>query len=196
VYRDLKPENVLLKLDGTPRLSDLGLAKHIADAKTFTVCGTPGYLAPEVVGSSGHDYAVDWWCLGIFIHELLVGSGPFDGRDPLEILSNVTKGINQVNFEESIKPDEQQLIVSLCDATPSKRLPMVSGGREKMLGAKLFAEHIDWASLRAGKTKPPFLPPETMNEACEKVMQGKFFIPEPGDVRSPEPLRFSDPRRI
>ena len=52
---------VLLKLDGTPRLSDLGLAKHIADAKTFTVCGTPGYLAPEVVGSSGHDYAVDWW---------------------------------------------------------------------------------------------------------------------------------------
>ena len=82
VYRDLKPENILIDRDGYICLTDFGLAKIIKGgdvSKTF--CGTPNYLAPEILSGSGHSFEVDWWTLGILTYEMTVGSTPFKSGD-------------------------------------------------------------------------------------------------------------------
>ena len=71
-YRDLKPENLLIAHDGFLKLTDFGFAKYV-EGRTYTLCGTPEYLAPEILLNKGHGKPVDWWCLGIFIYEMLAG---------------------------------------------------------------------------------------------------------------------------
>jgi serum/glucocorticoid-regulated kinase 2 len=78
VYRDLKPENILMCEDGYIRLTDFGLSKSIEQSEdTYTFCGTPQYLAPEIINRRGHNMEVDWWTLGILTYEMLVGFTPF-----------------------------------------------------------------------------------------------------------------------
>jgi protein kinase X len=72
VYRDLKPENILIGSDGYLKLTDFGFAKY-CDSRTYTLCGTPEYLAPEILLNKGHGKPVDWWCLGILIYEMIAG---------------------------------------------------------------------------------------------------------------------------
>merc|ERR1711957_273973 len=90
IYRDLKPENVLLNSDGHPKLTDMGLAKFVL-GKTFTTCGTPDYFAPEVIATSGQTSAVDWWTLGILLFELMVGKPPFESPQPMQTYVKVTE---------------------------------------------------------------------------------------------------------
>lgn len=98
VYRDLKPENILIGSDGYLKLTDFGFAKY-CDSRTYTLCGTPEYLAPEILLNKGHGKPVDWWCLGILIYEMLagkkklyiiyifnkIGIDPFNDEDPMAI---------------------------------------------------------------------------------------------------------------
>lgn len=81
IYRDLKPENILLDDEGHVRLTDFGLSKQgifkISEDQTYTICGTPEYLAPEIVMGEGHGKAVDWWSLGTLLFEMIVGRPPF-----------------------------------------------------------------------------------------------------------------------
>lgn len=81
IYRDLKPENMLIAQDGHIKITDFGFAKQTTQ-KTKTICGTPDYLAPEIITLEGHDRMVDWWALGILIFEMLVGYQPFYDEDP------------------------------------------------------------------------------------------------------------------
>ena len=85
VYRDLKPENILINKNGYLKLTDFGFAKQLENEKTYTLCGTPEYLAPEIILNKGHGKAVDWWTLGILLYEMLVGIDPFSDDDPMKI---------------------------------------------------------------------------------------------------------------
>jgi cGMP-dependent protein kinase len=156
VYRDLKPENLLLNNNGQVKLTDMGLAKVVV-GQTFTTCGTPDYFAPEVIGSKGHGAAVDWWTLGILTFELLAGHPPFESPTPQQIYQKVRAGIEKVKFPEATKGTAMTLIKGLCHATPAKRLPMKSGETNNIKQAEWFAG-FNWEEMEGVKMTPPYRP--------------------------------------
>jgi protein kinase A len=91
IYRDLKPENILIDVNGYLRLTDFGFAKKI-DGKTYTICGTPEYLAPEIVLNRGYSKPADWWALGVITYEMLAGIDPFNDTDPMMVFNKIIKG--------------------------------------------------------------------------------------------------------
>lgn len=97
MYRDLKPENLLLDDRGNCKITDMGLAKVVV-GKTYTTCGTPDYFAPEVIQQTGCGKGVDWWTLGVLTHELLSGHAPFEANDPMETYQKIIRGVNRVRF--------------------------------------------------------------------------------------------------
>ena len=97
MHRDLKPENLLINCDGYLKLTDFGLSK-IIEGKTYTLCGTPEYLAPEMLLNKGHDKSVDWWTLGVLLYEMLVGVDPFSDDDEIIIYQRILSG--KLSFPE------------------------------------------------------------------------------------------------
>eukprot|EP00440_Ansanella_granifera_P040838 gb/GFBE01044284.1/.p1 GENE.gb/GFBE01044284.1/~~gb/GFBE01044284.1/.p1 ORF type:complete len:770 (+),score=265.98 gb/GFBE01044284.1/:1-2310(+) len=155
IFRDLKPENLLLNEKGQVKLTDMGLAKVVV-GKTFTTCGTPDYFAPELIASKGHTVAVDWWTLGILTFELLSGHPPFESATPMQIYSKVQKGIGKVSFPKKVAAAEP-LIKGLCHASPTERLPMKKGGTTNIKKQKWF-EGFNWKDMEELEMDPPYKP--------------------------------------
>jgi cGMP-dependent protein kinase len=156
IYRDLKPENLLLTDLGALKLTDMGLAKFVI-GKTYTTCGTPDYFAPELIASTGHTNAVDWWTLGILVFELMSGHPPFESAYPMQIYSKVMKGIQKVPFPVKCQGPVGDLIKGLLKKEPSERLPMRPGGVKNLKEVKWYSD-FQWKEMENNTLEAPYKP--------------------------------------
>ncbi|CAI5448111.1 unnamed protein product [Caenorhabditis angaria] len=159
VYRDLKPENCLLANTGYLKLVDFGFAKKLASGrKTWTFCGTPEYVSPEIILNKGHDQAADYWALGIYICELMLGRPPFQASDPMKTYTLILKGVDALEIpNRRIGKTATALVKKLCRDNPGERLGSGSGGVNDIRKHRWFMG-FDWEGLRSRTLKPPILP--------------------------------------
>lgn len=154
VYRDLKPENLLIDTKGFLKLTDFGFAKQI-EKRTYTLCGTPEYLAPEILMQKGHGKPVDWWCLGILIYEMIVGIDPFSDEDPMSIYQNILKG--KVKFPSDFPKDSKSLVKHLLVADLAKRYGNLKRGVKDIMRHRWF-KNFSWSSCKNQTLEPYFIP--------------------------------------
>jgi len=143
VYRDLRPENLLLDTSGYMKMVDFGYAKRINDV-TWTLVGTPEYLAPEIIQSKGHNKAVDWWALGILIYEMMAGYPPYYDENPFGIYQKILSG--KLEFPRHFDVHSRDLIRKLLTADRTKRIGSLKNGAEDIKKHKWY-RGLNWAAL-------------------------------------------------
>jgi protein kinase A/protein kinase X len=153
-YRDLKPENILIDKEGHVKITDFGFAKHLND-KTYTLCGTPEYLAPEIIQNRGHHFAVDWWALGILIYEMIAGFPPFYDETPVRIYEKILSG--RIEFSKVFNKVVKDIIKKFLQENPNKRYGCGVKGIDAVKRHKWF-RGVDWTVVLRREIPPPWVP--------------------------------------
>ena len=157
LYRDLKPENIMVDSNGHIKLTDFGLSKMFTKTKekAFTICGTPQYLAPEILSDDGYDNSVDWWSLGCVMYEMLVGKAPFKIPKGSYLSADLYK--KKISIPEYVTPEAKDLISKLLIPNPKNRLGYGKDGSQKIKDHPYF-EGINWQDAWDRKLEPPLVP--------------------------------------
>ena len=192
VYRDLKPENILIQADGHIALTDFGLAKDnvqsfTTGAKSF--CGTPEYLAPEIIHRKGHGKAVDWWSLGMMIYELLTGLPPWYTKNRLHLFEDICWA--PLRFPRHVSDIARSLIRGMICRDPSQRFTA------KEVKQHIFFETVDWELAMKRGLKPPIVPipgtAYTSREVRKLPLESQGQDRDAADAESEDGSRSSSP---
>jgi len=151
IYRDLKPENILLARDGHIKLTDFGFATKCYSTTT-TLCGTPDYIAPELVHQRRYNHYVDWHAVGALLYEMLASIPPYHDDSIPQIYINIAKGPSHIIWPKTISALAKEVILHLLDPNPLTRY-----GLDELYDHPFF-EEVDWILLLQKAIDPPFIP--------------------------------------
>ncbi|XP_059175085.1 serine/threonine-protein kinase N2-like [Physella acuta] len=192
VYRDLKLDNLLLDSEGYLKMADFGLCKEGMgfQDRTSTFCGTPEFLAPEVLTETSYSRAVDWWGLGVLIYEMLVGESPFPGDDEEEVFDSIVN--EEVRYPRFLSTESIAIMRRLLRRNPDRRLGSSERDAEDVK-KQAFFRNVNWNDLLTKKVKPPFTPTvknmEDVSNFDEEFTSERAVLTPPKDRR---PLNSAD----
>ncbi|CAD5224336.1 unnamed protein product [Bursaphelenchus okinawaensis] len=159
IYRDLKLDNILLDADGHCRLADFGMCKEgiTKDNLTSTFCGTPDYIAPEILQEMEYGVSVDWWALGVLMYEMMAGQPPFEADNEDDLFEAILH--DDVLYPVWLSREAVNILKAFMTKNPLRRLGCVqSQGSEDAIRAHPFFREIDWDALEDRRVRPPFKP--------------------------------------
>uniref|UniRef100_UPI00358EB390 protein kinase C delta type-like isoform X3 n=1 Tax=Myxine glutinosa TaxID=7769 RepID=UPI00358EB390 len=161
VYRDLKLDNILLDNEGHVKIADFGMCKEeiFGEKKATTFCGTPDYIAPEILLGQTYGVSVDWWSFGVLLYEMLVGQSPFHGKDEDELFEAIR--VHTPYYPRALEENTRDILCKLFERDHTKRLGVVGNIRNHP-----FFNDTDWDALERKEVKPPFRP----KVVCEEFM--------------------------
>nr|XP_032836638.1 serine/threonine-protein kinase N2-like isoform X2 [Petromyzon marinus] len=186
VYRDLKLDNLLLDTEGYLKIADFGLCKEgmgFGD-RTGTFCGTPEFLAPEVLTETAYTRSVDWWGLGVLIYEMLVGESPFPGDDEEEVFDSIVN--DEVRYPRFLSTESIAIMRRLLRKSPERRLGSSDRDADEVK-RQAFFRTMDWSALLSKKVRPPFVPvvhaPEDVSNFDEEFTSEEPVLTPPREPR-------------